>query len=130
MRSGVRRALKGLALAALVGPLVSGCVIYSNEAGENVRVNVTDKETPPSEAIREARFSEGALIARVDSNGCTQVSDFEVVVSDGSPAEITLRRTRQDLCKALAPEGVELRWTYGDLGIEPGTPARILNPLK
>ena len=51
-------------------------------------------------------------------------------MADNNPVEITLRRTKQDLCKALAPDGVELRWTYADLGLEPGTPARIVNPLK
>lgn len=53
-----------------------------------------------------------------------------MAVADNTPTEITLRRTKQDLCKALAPDGVELRWTYADLGLEPGTPARIVNPLK
>ena len=72
----------------------------------------------------------GALVVRVDSNGCTQAADFEVSVSDNTPTEITLRRTKPDLCKALVPDGVELRWTYADLDLEPGTPARILNPLK
>jgi hypothetical protein len=126
----MKAALKALAVAALSAPLLAGCVIYSNESGENVRVNVSDKATPASEAIREARFADGGLIARVDSNGCTQASDFEVLVNDGSPAEITLRRTKEDLCKALVADGVELRWTYADLGLEPGAPARILNPLK
>lgn len=122
--------IKGLAIAALVAPLLSACVIYDSDAGENVSVNLRRDDAPPAEAIREARFVDGALVARVDSNGCTQASDFEVSVSDGSPAEITLRRTKQDLCKSLVPNGVELRWTYADLGLEPGTPARILNALK
>ena len=126
----MRGLVKGLAVAALVAPLLSACVIYDSDAGEKVAVNVTRNDAPAGEAIRQARFIDGALVARVDSNGCTQASDFEVSVSDGSPAEITLRRTKQDLCKALVPDGVELRWTYADLGLEPGTPARILNPLK
>jgi len=126
----MKAVLKVLAAAALSAPLLAGCVIYSNESGENVRVNVSDKVAPASEAIREAGFADGGLVARVDSNGCTQASDFEVLVNDGSPAEITLRRTKEDLCKALVPDGVELRWTYADLGLEPGAPARILNPLK
>ena len=124
------RALSILTVAALAAPLLSGCVIYSNEAGENLRVNVTEKDAPPADPIRSARFEDGSLVVRVDSNGCTQASDFELVVSDGSPADITLRRTKEDLCRALVPDGVEVRWTYADLGLEPGTPARILNPLK
>jgi hypothetical protein len=102
------RGLRILAVGALAAPLLAGCVIYD----------------------REARFADGALVARVDSNGCTQASDFEVSIADNDPTEITLRRTKQDLCKALVPDGVELRWTYAELGLEPGTPARIVNPLK
>ncbi len=126
----MRGLVKGLAAAALAAPLLSACVIYDSEAGENVSVAVTRNDAPPAEAIREARFADGALVVRVDSNGCTQALDFEVAVADNTPAEITLRRTKADLCKVLVPDGVELRWTYGDLGLEPGAPARILNPLK
>nr|WP_314527936.1 hypothetical protein [uncultured Brevundimonas sp.] len=126
----MRVLVKGLAAAVLAAPLLSACVIYDSTAGENVSVNVTRNDAPPAEAIREARFADGALVVRVDSNGCTQASDFEVAVADNNPVEITLRRTSPDLCKALVPNGVELRWTYADLGLDAGTPARILNPLK
>jgi hypothetical protein len=124
------RGLRILAVGALAAPLLAGCVIYDSEAGENVSVNVSRRDGSPAEAIREARFADAALVARVDSNGCTQASDFEVSIADNDPTEITLRRTKQDLCKALVPDGVELRWTYAELGLEPGTPARIVNPLK
>jgi len=124
------RLAKAILAAGLAAPLLAGCVIYSNEAGENVRVNVTRDDGPPAEPIRAARFEDGALVVRVDSNGCTQASDFELSVTDGSPADITLRRVKEDLCRALVRDGVELRWTYSDLGLEPGAPARILNPLK
>lgn len=126
----MRGLIKGLAAAVLAAPLLSACVIYDSSAGENVSVNVSRNDAPPAEAIREARFADGALVVRVDSNGCTQASDFEVAVADNNPVEITLRRTKQDLCRALVPNGVELRWTYADLGLDAGTPARILNPLK
>ncbi|WP_292022338.1 MULTISPECIES: hypothetical protein [unclassified Brevundimonas] len=126
----MRGLVKGVAAAVLAAPLLSACVIYDSSAGENVSVNVSRNDAPPAEAIREARFADGALVVRVDSNGCTQASDFEVAVADNNPVEITLRRTKQDLCRALVPNGVELRWTYADLGLDAGTPARILNPLK
>ncbi len=124
------RLAKGFLAAAVAAPLLAGCVIYSNEAGENVRVNVTRDDEAPADPIRSARFEDGALVVRVDSNGCTQASDFELSVTDGTPAEITLHRVKEDLCRALVRDGVELRWTYADLGLEPGTPTRILNPLK
>jgi hypothetical protein len=126
----MRGALKVLAAAAVAAPLLSACVIYDNTGGENVSVNVTRSDAPPAEPVREARVIDGALVVRVDSNGCTQASDFEVSVADNTPTEITLRRTKPDLCKALVPDGVELRWTYADLGLEPGVPARLINPLK
>ena len=126
----MRGAFKVLAAAALAAPLLSACVIYDSDAGEHVSVTVLRDDTPSAEAIHEARFVDGALVARVDSNGCTQASDFEVSVAENSPAKITLRRIKPDMCKALVPDGVELRWTYADLGLEPGTPARIINPLK
>lgn len=126
----MRAWIRGLAAVVLAAPLLSACVIYDSSAGENVSVNVSRNDGPPAEAIREARFADGALVVRVDSNGCTQASDFEVAVADDSPVEITLRRTKQDLCKALVADGVELRWTYADLGLDAGTPARIRNPLK
>ena len=99
-------------------------------APETTPVAAPAQAAPPAEAIRSARFEDGALVVRVDSNGCTQTADFELSVVDGAPADITVRRVREDLCKALVAEGVELRWTYADLGLEPGAPARILNPLK
>ena len=126
----MRAVVKGLAVAVLAAPLLSACVIYDSDAGEKVAVNLGRNDAPVGEAIRQARFVDGALVARVDSNGCTQASDFEVAVADNNPVEITLRRTKQDLCRALVPNGVELRWTYADLGLDAGTPARILNPLK
>lgn len=126
----MRGVVKLLTAGLLAAPLLAGCVVYSNEAGETVRVNMGDVKFATAEPIRSARFEDGALVIRVDSNGCTQASDFELAVADGSPADITLKRTREDVCKALVPDGVELRWTYADLGLEPGTPTRIINPLK
>ena len=126
----MRALIRVLAAGALAAPLLAGCVIYDHTSGENVSVNVTRKDTPVGEPIREARFADGGLVVRVDSNGCTQASDFEISVADNSPTELTLTRTKEDLCRALIAEGVELRWSYADLGIDPGTPVRILNPLK
>ncbi|WP_217695982.1 hypothetical protein, partial [Pseudomonas syringae] len=63
----MRGLVKGLAAAALAAPMLSACVIYDSEAGENVSVAVTRNDAPPAEAIREARFADGALVVRVDS---------------------------------------------------------------
>ena len=124
------RALKLLAAAALAAPLLSACVVYDSTGGENVTVQVNNKDAPPAEAVRGARVENGELVVRVDSNGCTQASDFELAVSDGTPATVTLRRTKQDLCRALVRDGIEVRWSYADLGLDPGATVQVLNPLK
>jgi len=62
----------------------------------------------------------GASVAFiVSSNGCSDRSffDFDILDSDDEVFEIGVRRVRQDHCKAVVPEGVEIGWTYAELGI-------------
>jgi len=120
-----------LAAAALL-PLLGGCVIYSNEGGEKISI-VADQGTTRAEAleaVRKVDFDGQRLNVVVGSNGCTETSSFEVKIKDGEPAELTLTRRTPDLCKALVPEGVTVSWTYAELGLEPGQPVRVLNPIS
>jgi|TARA_R110002051_G_scaffold1274_1_gene7048 hypothetical protein len=123
-----------LIAAAACLPLLGGCVIYADDSGEAVVVRmesgteISTVETP--ETLRSIRFADGALVARVDSNGCTSAADFAVSVAEGTPVDITLTRTRQDPCKAIVADGVELRWSYSELGLAPGQAARVANPLR
>tara|TARA_R110002167_G_scaffold14430_15_gene58689 strand:+ start:1021 stop:1407 length:387 start_codon:yes stop_codon:yes gene_type:complete len=125
---------RALFAAAACLPLLAGCVIYADDSGETTMVRmdsgteITTDATP--ESLRAVRFDDGVLIARVDSNGCTTTADFAVSVADGEPVDITLSRTRQDPCRAIVPDGVELRWTYAELGLTAGQTARIANPLR
>ncbi|QBQ47359.1 hypothetical protein [Brevundimonas naejangsanensis] len=126
----MRRAVV-LAAAALL-PLLGGCVIYSNEGGEKISI-VADQGTTrveALEAVRKVDFDGQRLNVVVGSNGCTETSSFEVKIKDGEPAELTLTRRTPDLCKALVPEGVTVSWTYAELGLEPGQPVRVLNPIS
>lgn len=122
-----------LIAAAAIAPLLSGCVIYSNDGDDkDVVVRFSDQATPSLEAVRGARIADGRLVVRVDSNGCTDAADFAVDLAPASDGwtEIALRRTDQDLCKALVPDGVEVGWTLSELGVEPGTQARLVNPTR
>lgn len=131
MRGQVMRGLKVLALAGLLAPALTACVIYDSTSSDNVRVNVSRHDAPAAESVRGARVEDGALVVLVSSNGCTTQADFEVAVADNRPAEVTVRRIKEDICRSLvAVPDVELRWTYADLGIEAGAPVRIINPLK
>lgn len=128
--------MRYLVVAALVAPLLSGCVIYSNEGGDrDVGIRAAgsgDLVQPPLEAVRNARVQDGRLIVRVESNGCTEVSDFAVELTGTADGwtEVTVNRTDPDLCKALVPDGVEVSWSFSELGVEPGTPLRLLNPTR
>lgn len=128
--------MRALLVAALSAPLLSGCVIYANEGGDKdvvVRAaNSGDLVRPPLEAVRNARVQDGRLFIRVDSNGCTDVSDFAVELTDTVDGwtEAAVNRTDPDLCKALVPDGVEVSWSFSELGVEPGTPLRLLNPTR
>lgn len=126
------RLLPALAAAALL-PLLGGCVIYSNEGGEKVSVNVSDQiaaKTEALEAVRKVDFDGQRLNVVVGSNGCTEASTFEVKIKDGDPAELSLTRRTPDLCRALVREGVTVSWTYAELGLESGAAVRVLNPIS
>lgn len=121
-------------LTAGLAPLLAGCVIYANEGGERVTVRTGhDAATvvaEPLEAVRSVAFDGRGLTVGVDSNGCTDVSAFELAIQEGDPADITLTRRAPDLCKALVPDGVKVSWTYEELGLSAGQAARIRNPLR
>lgn len=123
---------RGLLLTAMVAPVLTGCLIYDGTSGKNVVVQVGSKtgaDAPALETLSAARFENGSLVVRVGSNGCTSVSDFAVSVTGGDPTEISIKREKPDLCRAIVPEGVELRWTYAELGLTAGVAARIMNPV-
>lgn len=126
------RLLPALAAVALL-PLLGGCVIYSNEGGEKVSVNVSDQiaaKTEALEAVRKVDFDGQRLNVVVGSNGCTEASSFEVKIKDGDPAELSLTRRTPDLCRAIVREGVTVSWTYAELGLESGAAVRVLNPIS
>ena len=126
------RLLPALAAAALL-PLLGGCVIYSNEGGEKVSVNVSDQiaaKTEALEAVRKVDFDGQRLNVVVGSNGCTEASSFEVKIKDSDPTELSLIRRTPDLCKALVREGVVVSWTYAELGLKSGAAVRVLNPIS
>jgi enhancing lycopene biosynthesis protein 2 len=126
--------IRALIAAALAAPLLSGCVIYADDSPQkDVIVSWTGDQTAPSlETVRSAKIADGRLTVRVESNGCTDATHFAVDLTPGGDGwtDVALRRTAQDLCKALVPDGVEVSWTLAELGVEPGTQARLINPTK
>lgn len=125
--------LSRMLTAVAVLPLLGGCVIYASDGGERVSVTVPDHAAAaaePLEAVRRVDFDGQRLNVVVGSSGCTEASSFEVRIKDGDPAELTLARRSPDLCRAIAPDGATVSWTYAELGLEPGQPVRVMNPIS
>lgn len=129
------RALKALVLAAAAAPLLAGCVVYDSTTSDavSVRMGPTAAAVAASalEPLGSVRFETGALVVQAQSNGCTSEASFAVHIADTEgPAQISLTREAEDLCKALVPNGVELRWTYEELGLKSGETAVVQNPVR
>jgi len=127
--------IRSLALIAVAAPLLGGCVIYASEGGErDVTVQLAsaavDEIGEADETVRSAHFEDGRLMVRVDSNGCTSAANFEVRLVGDRPAALTLERVRPDPCRALVPEGVEVSWTYAELGLEASDSVRLMNAIR
>jgi hypothetical protein len=65
------------------------------------------------------------------SNGCTNKEDFRPVVRerDHDRFDVGFRRTREDNCRALMPEGRTMTWSFAELGIPRDARVIILNPV-
>lgn len=125
--------IRSLALIAVAAPLLGGCLIYASEGGERdvmVQLAAVDEIGEADETVRSAHFEDGRLLVRVDSNGCTSAANFEVRLVGDRPAALTLERVRPDPCRALVPEGVEVSWTYAELGLEASDSVRLMNAIR
>ena len=83
------------------------------------------------EPVHAAAFTKDEAVFWVSSNGCTDKDDLIPIVSlEGGAAVITLRRIDEDRCKQDLVQGVELKWTFEELGLTPGSPISINNPYQ
>lgn len=121
---------RAMLAAALIAPMLSGCVIYANDEGKTDVVRLSDAAAPSLEAVGQPRAENGRLIVRVGSNGCTSLDSFEVQLTEAADGytDVVLNRQSPDLCKALVPDGVELVWGFGTLGLPADARLRLLNP--
>lgn len=120
IRSLIRSGLTAVSLAVLsaaCAPVVTSAVAL-NEPG---RV----------EPIYAAAVAGNVAVIRVGSNGCTSKSDLIPHLSRGAgQAVLTVRRTQMDTCSAPEREGLELQWTFEELGLPSGTLLMVNNPLR
>ena len=83
------------------------------------------------EPVRAAAFTQDQAVFWVTSNGCTEKEDLLPIVSlQGGKAVITLRRIDEDTCRRPQDEGVELKWSFDELGLPAGSPVVVNNPYQ
>jgi len=81
------------------------------------------------EPIHAAAVTNDLAVFWVSSNGCTAKDDLRPIISGhGDASVITLRRISEDRCETPLGEGVEIMWSFEELGIKPGADVSINNP--
>lgn len=110
--------------------LLGGCIIIDAD-DDGFRADFsTDRYEYGT--VYGADVSGSSVAFIVSSNGCTDRSffDFDILDHDGDVFEIGVRRVRQDRCKALVPDGVEIGWTYAEMGLPDGAEVIIHNRVR
>lgn len=83
------------------------------------------------EPVHAAAIARDEAVFWVTSNGCTAKEDITPVVRSSSDGPIiTLRRIKEDRCRENRPEGTELRWSFDELGLAPGSRPSVENPYQ
>ncbi|MBN9480255.1 MAG: hypothetical protein J0I52_08465 [Bordetella sp.] len=81
------------------------------------------------EPIHAAAFTRDLAVFRVSSNGCTDKSDVKPFITRlKDSAVITLRRLDEDRCASPVRGGVQVEWTFQELGLPPGANVLVNNP--
>ena len=121
--------LASLAAVIVLGLSSSACVIIDADHVRHEPVTA-QAGNPPLEPLMASRIEKDDLVVRVGSNGCTHQEDFSVETQrrDGLTS-FTFVRKRPDSCRALLPEGVELRYPLDAFGVERGGKIRVRNLL-
>ena len=114
-----------IAAALSLLTLMSGCALFS-------RQDSTVTSMPGQlEPIHAAAFTRDLAVFWVSSNGCTEKADLTPVVDRvGDGSTITLRRIDQDECDRPIDNGVEIIWSFEELGLEPGASVSVNNPYQ
>ena len=83
------------------------------------------------EPVHAAAVAQDQAVFWVSSNGCTNKGALTPVVRRaGDQSVITLRRLREDRCQHPVADGVEVRWTFQEMGLPAGARVSIDNPYQ
>lgn len=119
-----------LAAALAVPVILSGCSTMEQIAD---RFRPAPPVAMPGqvEPVHAAAITGDQAVFWVTSNGCTAKEDITPVVRDsGGGPIITLRRIKEDRCRETRPEGTEVRWSFEELGLAPGSRLSVDSPYQ
>lgn len=121
--------IASLAGALVLTGLMTGCSAVQQMAG---RFQTPREELPGQiEPVHAAAIARDEAVFWVTSNGCTAKEDITPVVRSSSDGPIiTLRRIKEDRCRESRPEGTEVRWSFEELGLAPGSRLSVENPYQ
>jgi hypothetical protein len=81
------------------------------------------------EPLSAVQADAAGVTIRVRSRGCTTRGDFAFYVEkDGPVPTLAFGRRRVDACSGPA-EPMEIAFTWAELGLRPGEPVFVVNPL-
>lgn len=118
-----------LAVLAALAPVVASCALVDHFR----RDEPTALADAPGqiEPVHAAAIVQDQAVFWVSSNGCTEKADLiPVVRQEGGASVITLRRLKQDRCLEPVAQGVEMRWTFQEMGLAPGARVSVENPYQ
>jgi hypothetical protein len=115
-----------VAVIALIGVCGGGCALLPDRPAAQVAA------LPGAlEPVHAAAVARDQAVFWVSSNGCTAKADLTPIVRhQGDEAVITLRRLREDRCHRPVADGVEVRWTFQEMGLPSGARVSINNPYQ
>lgn len=110
--------------------MLSACALVDRWTGREA-APVLAEGPGQIEPVHAAAIVQDQAVFWVSSNGCTEKSDLlPVVRRQGDGSVITLRRLKEDRCLEPRDQGVEMRWTFQEMGLAPGTRVSIENPYQ
>lgn len=123
----MRRSATVAALFAVV-PLMTACAMGQARDGDARNAAVLPGQIEP---VHAAVIARNQAAFWVSSNGCTEKADIQPVVRESSDGPIiTLRRIKEDRCREIRPEGVEMRWSFEELGLDADARPSVENPYQ
>lgn len=83
-----------------------------------------------TEALLGYTYNQYGVTFQVASSGCTSKNDFSVARGNSDQTlTLILKRVKADGCLAVVPYGLQVHFTYKELGVRPNQSFKILNQL-